>query len=232
MTVVDRLVALYHRLTPVLICLCHSMALIGGFHSVVSRRITERFKEFMTLRGIFLLEVVCVKEAIRFVADLMCVAARTAPKAVGKDFVVTSVVQGDALLDLANAMVEYGKTTGKKNYDRDGANVAASSACVLIGLKDAKVCGLNCGACGHDKCVDLPELSDGPEFKGPVCTWRTIDMGIALGSAVKVASMHNVDNRIIYRVGVLAKKMGLIDADVVIGIPLSASGKNIYFDRG
>jgi len=26
--------------------------------------------------------------------------------------------------------------------------------------------------------------------------------------------------------------MGLIDADVLIGIPLSVSGKNVYFDRG
>lgn len=173
-----------------------------------------------------------MKEAIKLVADLMCVAARTAPKAVGQDFVVTGAVEGKALLDLADAMIEYGKTSGKKNYDRDGANVAASSACVLIGLKDAKVCGLNCGACGHDKCVDLPELHEGPEFAGPVCAWRAVDMGVALGSAVKVASMYNVDNRVMYRVGVAAKKMGLIDADIVIGIPLSVTGKSIYFDRG
>jgi len=173
-----------------------------------------------------------MKDAIRLVADLMCVAARTAPKAAGKDFVVTRVIEGDTLLDLANQMIEYGKTSGRINYDRDGANVASSSVCVLIGLKDAEVCGLNCGACGHDKCVDLPKLHDGPESAGPLCAWRTVDMGIAVGSAVKVASMHNVDNRIMYRVGVLAKKMGLIDADIVIGIPLSVSGKNIYFDRG
>ena len=173
-----------------------------------------------------------MKDAIRLVADLMCVAARTAPKAVGKDFVVTGVVEGDTLLELANGMVEYGMTSGKVNYDRDSRNVAASSACVLIGLKGAEVCGLNCGACGHDKCVDLPKLDDGPEAGGPMCAWRLVDMGIAAGSAVKVASMHNIDNRIMYRVGVLAKKMGLIDADLVIGIPLAAGGKNIYFDRG
>jgi len=46
-------------------------------------------------------------------ADLMCVAARTAPKAVGKDFIVTGVVEGDALRKLAEGMVEYGKTSGK-----------------------------------------------------------------------------------------------------------------------
>ncbi|HOJ58055.1 MAG TPA: DUF2148 domain-containing protein [Bacillota bacterium] len=172
-----------------------------------------------------------MKDAIRMVADLMCIAARTAPKAAGRDYVVTGVVDGDDLLKLAEAMNEYGKASGKINFDRDGANVAASSACVLIGLKNADVCGLNCGACGHDKCVDLSSLRDGSEFSGPVCAWRSVDLGIALGSAVKVASIHNIDNRIMYRIGVVAKKMGFIDADIVAGIPLSVTGKNIYFDR-
>jgi uncharacterized ferredoxin-like protein len=56
-------------------------------------------------------------------------------------------------------------------------------------------------------------------------------MGIALGSAVKMAAMMNVDNRIMYRAGVVAREMGLIDADFVMGIPLSATGKSIFFDR-
>ncbi|MES0344415.1 MAG: DUF2148 domain-containing protein, partial [Anaerolineales bacterium] len=41
----------------------------------------------------------------------------------------------------------------------------------------------------------------------------------------------NVDNRIMYRAGVVARELGLIDADYVMGIPLSVSGKSIYFDR-
>jgi uncharacterized ferredoxin-like protein len=56
-------------------------------------------------------------------------------------------------------------------------------------------------------------------------------MGIALGSAVKTASLLNIDNRIMYRAGVVARKMNLVDWDFVMGIPLSVSGKNIYFDR-
>ncbi|NLS44546.1 MAG: hypothetical protein GX969_02225 [Firmicutes bacterium] len=171
-------------------------------------------------------------KAIKMVADLMCIAARTAPKAVGKDFIVTRVVEGDALSNLAEYMIEYGESSGRKNYDRDGENIAASSACVLIGLKNAEALGLNCGACGYDKCIDLSQLRSGPEFEGPVCTWRSVDMGIAVGSAVKVASMHNIDNRIMYRAGMAAKKLGFIDADIAIGIPLSVTGKNIYFDRG
>jgi len=58
-----------------------------------------------------------------------------------------------------------------------------------------------------------------------------LDLGIAVGSAVKVASDLNVDNRVMFTVGVAARALGYMRADVVIGIPLSATGKNIYFDR-
>ena len=71
----------------------------------------------------------------------------------------------------------------------------------------------------------------GSEFDGPQCAFRLMDMGIAIGSAVKTAGMMNVDNRIMYRAGVVARKMGLIDADFVMGIPLSVTGKNIYYVR-
>jgi len=58
-----------------------------------------------------------------------------------------------------------------------------------------------------------------------------INLGIALGSAVKIASMLNVDNRIMFSVGVAAQELGLIDADYVFGVPLSVKSKNIYFHR-
>jgi uncharacterized ferredoxin-like protein len=159
----------------------------------------------------------------------MAISARTAPKAVGKDFIVTEIIEGDDLARLAEKMVEFGERTGKKNIDRYAANVRDSDVVLLIGLKNAKPVGLNCGACGFDKC--LKPNTHGGEFKGPQCAYRLLDMGIALGSAVKTASLLNVDNRIMYRIGVVAREMGLIDADFVMGIPLSATGKNIYFDR-
>ncbi|HIQ02925.1 MAG TPA: ferredoxin, partial [Desulfurococcales archaeon] len=58
-----------------------------------------------------------------------------------------------------------------------------------------------------------------------------LNLGIALGSAVKTAGIHNVDNRIMYTIGYAAQRKGLMKADIIIGIPLSAKGKNIYFDR-
>jgi uncharacterized ferredoxin-like protein len=169
-------------------------------------------------------------DAIQTVADLMALAGRTAPKAAGKDYVVIEVVAGDTLNRLADDMVLCGQETGKRNFDRDGENVRRSGAVVLIGLKDAAVTGLNCGGCGFEKCPQQMNTFAG-EFRGPNCAIRLLDLGIALGSAVKVASLLNVDNRIMYRIGVSARRLSLIDADIVMGIPLSATGKSIYFDR-
>lgn len=168
---------------------------------------------------------------LRVVADLMAVAARTAPKAAGKDFVVVQVIEGDAVKALAQQMCEYGARSGKRNFDRDADNVAASDTVVLIGIKDGQSPNLNCGACGKEYCNELPINSFEGEFSGPQCAYRLLDLGIALGSAAKTAGLLNVDNRIMYRAGVVAREMGLIDADIVMGIPLSATGKSIYFDR-
>ncbi len=167
---------------------------------------------------------------LRVAAELAAVSARTAPKSKGEDFVKVMIVEGDELKRLADAMVEYGARTGRRNFDRDGNNVRSSGAMLLIGLKDARPCGLNCGACGFPTCNEvIPRELD--EFKGPQCAWRHQDLGIAVGSAVKTLSMLNIDNRIMYRAGVVARKAGFCDWDMVMGIPLSVTGKNIYFDR-
>jgi uncharacterized ferredoxin-like protein len=163
------------------------------------------------------------------VAELMALSARTAPKGRGDDFIVTEILEGDTLRALADKMIEYGERTSKALFDRDADNVVRSDVVLLIGIKDGAALGLNCGACGEERCLK-PNTYDG-EFRGPQCTLRVLDLGIAIGSAVKTASMLNADNRIMYRIGPVVRQMGLIDADVVVGIPLSATGKSIYFDR-
>jgi len=168
---------------------------------------------------------------LRPVADLMELAARTAPKARGRDFVVTCILEGKAIQDLAARMAEYGERTQRKIFTRDARNVAASEMVVLVGIKDAERCTLNCGACGAESCDDLDINRHEGEFRGPQCALRLLDMGIALGSAAKTAGWLNADNRMMYTIGVAARAAGMIDADVVIGIPLSATGKSIYFDR-
>ena len=171
-------------------------------------------------------------EGLKVVARLMAVSGRTAPKSAGQDFVEIKILDGEEIQDLAEGMVKFGRKTGKGNFDRDGENVGQSEVVVLIGLKDDRALGLNCGGCGYATCKQLEEAKrfDG-EFKGPHCAYRLLDMGIALGSAVKTAGLLNADNRIMYRIGTAARSIGFCDWDYVMGIPLSATGKSIYFDR-
>jgi uncharacterized ferredoxin-like protein len=173
-----------------------------------------------------------IAQGIDTVTQLMAIAAITAPKAKGESCVAVEVLKGPVLQDLSRAMDSFGERTHKVNFDRDGKNVAKSDAVLLIGLKEPNTVGLNCGACGYATCAEL--LLQKPvegEFRGPICAHRLLDMGIALGSAVKTASLLNVDNRIMYRIGAVAREMGLVDWQFVLGIPVSVTGKSIYFDR-
>jgi len=167
---------------------------------------------------------------MKTVAGLMELSARTAPKAGGRDFVVIKTIMGKELKNLGKSMIDWGKINNNAMFIRDGNNVVKSDAVVLIGIKESQVAGFNCGACGFDSCEQL-QSDEHAQFKGPSCMTRVLDMGIAIGSAVKTASIHNVDNRVMYRAGMIARNIKLIDADYVMGIPISATGKSIYFDR-
>ncbi len=177
-----------------------------------------------------------MQEIMETVAGLMALAARTAPKAKGDDFLEIKILRGEALQILADGMVEHAQKSGKDKqfFARDGENVRRSEAVLLLSLKESKPAGLNCGGCGFDRCSDFnkqQQKKEGSEFAGPVCAWRHMDLGIALGSAAKTASLHNADNRMMYTIGVVARARKLITGDMVVGIPLSATGKSIYFDR-
>ena len=165
-------------------------------------------------------------EAIEIAAKLMELSAVTAPKSKGVSFVQTRILTGESLQKLADEMVRFGERTGKKDFDRDAKGVARSGAVVLIGLKDSKAVGLDCGACGYPDCKSFEQQArKEQEFSGPICAFRLLDMGIALGSAVKTASMLNVDNRIMYRIGTVARAMKMVEWDFVMGIPLQLRGR-------
>lgn len=173
-----------------------------------------------------------IVKGVELVAQLMAISAITAPKSKGENFVQVKTIDGQGVQDLGHAMIAYGQKVQKTDFDRDGKNVLNSDAVLLIGLKDAIPLGLNCGACGFEDCKSMSAHNPAEvEFKGPICALRLLDMGIAIGSAVKTASMLNVDNRVMYRVGAVARDMKIVYWDYVMGIPLSVSGKSIFFDR-
>ena len=176
----------------------------------------------------------CEKHGVLRAAELMMVSCRTAPKSGGVDDIQTLLVTGDEKEKIAEEMEKIGDERKIDGFKRDAANLKRSEVLLLVGVNGKRSFGLSCGACGHSTCqeFDTSAKITGLDFEGPTCVFKSIDLGIALSSAVKMASDLNVDNRIMYRVGTAAKRLGhLAESSVVIGIHISVSGKSIYFDR-
>jgi len=180
------------------------------------------------------------KNAVTMAAALMAATARTAPKARGVDATASLILDGEDLEKLATAMDS--KATKKPDYlsstlKRDANNVRKSESVLLLGVTGhpKKIeQPLDCGACGYASCEHLAKARKKlkvKDFNGPICAFQSMDLGIALGSAVKLASELCIDNRMMYTIGVAAKELGLLDSDMIIGIPLSVTGKSPYFDR-
>jgi uncharacterized ferredoxin-like protein len=166
------------------------------------------------------------EKALDHIAEDMCVAARTAPKAKGIDLLATAIAKGDTIQKLADKMLQIQKEqNGSQSYIRDSESIRQISHVVLIGTKLQVINLKACGICGYKDC----------EHKAPeaLCAFNPGDLGIAIGSALSVAADHRVDNRIMFSVGRAAVELGLLGPDVkmAMGIPLSVTGKNPFFDR-
>jgi uncharacterized ferredoxin-like protein len=178
-----------------------------------------------------------MKDVAEMAVKLMAAAARTAPKAGGKDFLEIVVVTADEELKrIAAAMREYApRSTNEAFWLRDAANIENSQALLLVGLAKPVTAGYDCGACGAPTCAEFAKtrtvVAKEMGYTGPHCVMRMIDIGVALASAAKAASLLSVDCRVQQRVGAAARALGIIQGEVVLGIPASITGKSIYFDR-
>jgi uncharacterized ferredoxin-like protein len=173
-------------------------------------------------------------DAVLEASRLMLTAARTAPKTAGVDDVLTLIVYGKEKDVIADKMEQIGVERKIEGFKRDAKNVRDSHAVVLIAIRGDRSAGLNCGGCGYEACQEFDKADKrlGKDFVGPTCIFKALDLGISLGSAAKTAGLLNVDNRLMYRVGTAASKLRLLpQATIIIGIPVSAKGKSIYFDR-
>ncbi len=168
------------------------------------------------------------KNTLLAIAQQMLIAAKTAPKARGMDNLSYAIIDGKEIELIAQKMIEIGKKKNGPGFIRDAENIMAANVIVLIGTK-IKSIGLNerCQLCSFDNC------SEREKHPGIPCIYNTGDLGIAVGSAVNVAMDHKVDNRIMYSIGQAVKELKWMDDDVkiIFGIPLSATEKNIFFDR-
>ncbi|GHV01502.1 ferredoxin [Clostridia bacterium] len=165
------------------------------------------------------------KKAVLQAAELMVAAARTAPKACGTDVIEAAILDGADKDKLTAAMRECKAGLNPKYFARDAALVDRCPCIVLIGGAVVPR-GLNCGLCGVKTCAAAAK-------GGVACAMAVDDVGIAVGSAASVAMDCRIDNRILFTAGMAALHLGCFSDKVKIcfGIGLSATGKNIFFDR-
>ena len=164
-------------------------------------------------------------DSLRQVAARMLIAAQTAPKARGQNRLATAFAAGDTIAALSQKMAEIGATENNPTFARDAENIRAADVIVLLGTRISPMNLTKCGWCGFDNCAQKPDATP--------CAFNTGDLGIALGSAVSVATDNRVDNRVMYTVGLAAMSLDLLGPGVRVayGIPLSATAKNPFFDR-
>jgi len=156
----------------------------------------------------------------------MVAAARTAPKTRGVDNIKTVAIDDERTMrKLIAKMCDIAAKEGRPGLARDAGNIEHSPEGVVIGV-ESNTAGLNCGFCGKPSCQALEE-ADG------VCAFNSIDLGIATASAAEVAGRFHVDNRVMYSIGRASLDLGLFGPTVrqALGIPLSVTGKNPFFDR-
>jgi uncharacterized ferredoxin-like protein len=167
------------------------------------------------------------RKAVEDVAALMCAAARTAPKAKGVDNLVTLVITGEDKDNIAREMRRVAEEHGIEFFARDAANVDKALAIVLLGQRPLPAYVPQCGYCGYPNCEENIKNTG-------VCAISMGDLGIATCSAAAVASLHHIDNRIMFSIGRSALNLRLFGDDDIreaYGIPLSVSGKSPFFDR-
>ena len=166
------------------------------------------------------------KQAALQVAVLMASAARTAPKTRGVDNVKVLAIDDEPTKQkLIAKMREIAGQENRPSFARDAGNIETSPAILVIGVA-ANSASLNCGFCGKPTCEALEEA-------GGICAFNSIDLGIAVASAAEVAGRLHLDNRVMYSIGRACLDLKMFDDNVrqALGIPLSVTGKNPFFDR-
>ena len=186
------------------------------------------------------------KDAVREAAKIIGISIRTAPKSAGADDILYKILSDAQKSALVCELKKTASLLIKENNDErikkaveldwhsDTDALDKSDCVIIIGVRGKKPLGFNCGGGGFRGCQEF--LGAKPPqtifMPGPFCMFKLLDLGIALPSAAKTASSLNIDNRIMYRVGRAAYSLGLLeDCNPIIGLPLSATGKNIFFDR-
>jgi len=166
------------------------------------------------------------KKAAMDAAAKIAAAVRTAPKGCGVDDVEVLVLEGKDKDALTREMRQITIEGEADYFTRDAGCVDDSYCIVLVGVHNNPLGLTSCGYCGFKDCAEM-------QAAGGHCSFKTVDLGIAIGSAVSIAADNRIDNRVLFSAGVAARRLKLFPDDVIdsFGIPLAVKGKSPFYDR-
>lgn len=167
------------------------------------------------------------KDAVLEVGRLMAAAARTSPKGKGSDTITTVLLTGDDKNRVAERMEMIFEKEDIPFFLRDAKNIYQVQAVLVIGTSFKPLGVPYCGDCGYKDCQACAKEGEGR------CNFNLIDLGIALGSAVSVAALHHVDNRIMFSCAKAVLELDILPETIKVAyaIPLSLTSKSPFFDR-
>lgn len=157
----------------------------------------------------------------------MMTAAETAPTGRGRNTLTMCLLQKEEKENIAKEMLRMAENGHPQFFIRDAENILQAHALLIIGSSIDPLELPNCKFCGFDSCEEKNTYSNTP------CSFNSVDLGIALGSAVSTSALLKADTRIMYSAGKAALILKTLGEDVKIafGIPISISSKSPFFDR-
>ncbi len=193
------------------------------------------------------------RENVEIAGRLMMNAALTAPCASGAPHIEGHILSDEEEIErLARKMEELaleGNRITENLFKYEAVMARESDAIVFLGSYRALVDPFDagCGLCGgRPDCsyvysrrsgkmgiIDPTEKVKKYEglMNGPLCSFRSVDLGFSVGAALWMASRLFVDTRPFMTIGVAGQKLGYCpNCAFVVGLPLSARSKNPYID--
>jgi uncharacterized ferredoxin-like protein len=194
------------------------------------------------------------RQGVLIAARLAANAAITAPKGGGVPIAEAHIVYGEKeMVQVAKKMVELADVNPSNEmwrtiFKTEAEMVRMTDVILFLGCHVAlNPFDITCDYCsGPGKgCTWLYEqrkskygILDEEEvihpdwlIDGPFCTWRIVDFGLAIGTALKVAKKLFVDCRLMMSVGIAGQKLGYCPkSPIVVGIPMASLSKDPYAD--
>lgn len=169
-----------------------------------------------------------MEDSIEIISNLMAISAKSAPKSLGESYLEITLLDKAEKEILTEEMFQMSDELNDDSYGAEGEIIRESAKVIIIGLKEHPPLELDCRACGFEDCDDFSENQIKGIFEGPNCVFHLIDMGMAVGSAIDTAHMHDIKSKISLKGGLAAKNVGMSSSKVCVALMIDLSEEKGY----